>query len=223
MLTTRTPKPLLPSIISEHIFNFMCPTYQSETWNKINQLWKTGKYVKFHSRLVFSINSDRNIRAKFAKHLHQLIRRCSKLTANFWPVTTCHVTSNTFAFTKGFLLINPLTPNDLQRRRAVRPLKIKTPVQNLGMQHCTEGFNSGKFSGLNLNLRDVTSRRRWGWRFYWRKHDNIITDNVDINVSYDWLTKFALKLKGKSEWHISTTSSCINFVSCTPEMLWYVT
>jgi hypothetical protein len=28
-----------------------------------------------------------------------------------------------------FLPINPLTPNDLQRRRAVSPLKIKSPLK----------------------------------------------------------------------------------------------
>jgi hypothetical protein len=27
--------------------------------------------------------------------------------------------------------VNPLTPNDLQRRRAVNPLKIKIPSQNM--------------------------------------------------------------------------------------------
>jgi hypothetical protein len=30
-----------------------------------------------------------------------------------------------------FSLINPLTPNDLQRRRAVSPLKIKFPSKNV--------------------------------------------------------------------------------------------
>jgi hypothetical protein len=28
--------------------------------------------------------------------------------------------------------VNPLTPNDLSRRRVVSPLKIKIPVKNLG-------------------------------------------------------------------------------------------
>jgi hypothetical protein len=28
-------------------------------------------------------------------------------------------------------VINPLTPNDLQRRRAVNPLKIKIPSKNM--------------------------------------------------------------------------------------------
>jgi hypothetical protein len=40
-------------------------------------------------------------------------------------------------------LFNPLTPNDLERRRAVSPLKIKIPSKNLGMQRCPDGFNSG--------------------------------------------------------------------------------
>jgi hypothetical protein len=30
-----------------------------------------------------------------------------------------------------YLLVNPLTPNDLQRRRAVSPLKIKIPIKNM--------------------------------------------------------------------------------------------
>jgi hypothetical protein len=36
--------------------------------------------------------------------------------------------------------INPLTPNDLQRRRAVSPLKIKIPSKK--SWGCEEGFNS---------------------------------------------------------------------------------
>jgi hypothetical protein len=31
-----------------------------------------------------------------------------------------------------FYVINPLTTNELQRRRAVSPLKIKIPSKNLG-------------------------------------------------------------------------------------------
>jgi hypothetical protein len=44
------------------------------------------------------------------------------------------------------IVFNPLTPNDLQRRREVSPLKIKIPSKNLGRQRCAEGFNSGVFS-----------------------------------------------------------------------------
>src|SRR5215469_11549560 len=36
---------------------------------------------------------------------------------------------------------NPLIPNELQRRHAVRPLKIKIPSKNLSSQCCAEGFN----------------------------------------------------------------------------------
>jgi hypothetical protein len=46
-------------------------------------------------------------------------------------------------------LLNPLTPNNIKRRRAVSPLKIKTSVNNLGRQRCAEEFNSG-VKRLNL-------------------------------------------------------------------------
>jgi hypothetical protein len=39
--------------------------------------------------------------------------------------------------------MKPLTPNDLQRRRAVSHLKIKIPSKTLGRQRCAEEFNSG--------------------------------------------------------------------------------
>jgi hypothetical protein len=32
---------------------------------------------------------------------------------------------------KQMIIVNPLTPNDLQRRRAVNPLKIKIPSKNM--------------------------------------------------------------------------------------------
>jgi hypothetical protein len=44
---------------------------------------------------------------------------------------------------KIFSMIKLLTPNGLYKRRAVSPLKIKSPVINLGMQRCAEGFNFG--------------------------------------------------------------------------------
>jgi hypothetical protein len=40
-------------------------------------------------------------------------------------------------------IINPLTPNDLKRRRAVSSSKLTIPSKNLGWQRCAEGFNSG--------------------------------------------------------------------------------
>jgi hypothetical protein len=46
--------------------------------------------------------------------------------------------------------LNSLTPNDLQRRRAVRPLKIEIPNKSLGRQRCAEKFNSG-VEGLMQN------------------------------------------------------------------------
>jgi hypothetical protein len=39
-------------------------------------------------------------------------------------------------------LTNPLTPNDLQRRRAVSALKIKFPSKKSLQALCAEGFNS---------------------------------------------------------------------------------
>jgi hypothetical protein len=38
---------------------------------------------------------------------------------------------------------NPLTPSDLQRRRAVSPLKIKIPSKKITAGSVAEGFNSG--------------------------------------------------------------------------------
>jgi hypothetical protein len=38
------------------------------------------------------------------------------------------------------LCFNPFTPNDLKRRRALSPLKIKIPNKNLGRQRYAEGF-----------------------------------------------------------------------------------
>jgi hypothetical protein len=45
--------------------------------------------------------------------------------------------------------LNPLTPNDLQRRRAVNYLKIKIPAKNLRRQRCAEENNSG-VKGLKM-------------------------------------------------------------------------
>jgi hypothetical protein len=42
-----------------------------------------------------------------------------------------------------FIVINPLTPSDLLRRRAASLLKITIPSKKLGRQRCAEGFNSG--------------------------------------------------------------------------------
>jgi hypothetical protein len=49
-------------------------------------------------------------------------------------------------------------PNDLQRRRAVSPLKIKN--KNLRTQRCADGFNSGVkgIQLLNAELLIKTSR-----------------------------------------------------------------
>jgi hypothetical protein len=57
----------------------------------------------------------------------------------------CFMKIEAFLARDGF---NPLMPNDLQRCRAVSPLKIKIPSENLGRQRCAEGFNSG-VTGLN--------------------------------------------------------------------------
>src|SRR5215510_5731441 len=40
-----------------------------------------------------------------------------------------------------FQPFNPLILNELRRRHAVRPLKIKILSKNLGRQRCAEGFN----------------------------------------------------------------------------------
>jgi hypothetical protein len=40
-------------------------------------------------------------------------------------------TSESFWYTEKDYPINPLTPNDLQRRRAVSPLEIKIPNKNM--------------------------------------------------------------------------------------------
>jgi hypothetical protein len=48
----------------------------------------------------------------------------------------------TIAFRNFLNGINPLKPNDLLKRRAVSPLKIKIPVKNLGRQRWVEVFNS---------------------------------------------------------------------------------
>jgi hypothetical protein len=42
-----------------------------------------------------------------------------------------HLLIDTPLFPSGFLTITPLTPNDLQRRRAVSPLKIKISSKNM--------------------------------------------------------------------------------------------
>jgi hypothetical protein len=45
--------------------------------------------------------------------------------------------------------LKPLTPNDLQRRRAVNPLKIKIPVKISADSVAQRGFNSG-VKGLKI-------------------------------------------------------------------------
>jgi hypothetical protein len=47
------------------------------------------------------------------------------------PAAFCHIIFDLL------FIIDPLTPNDLKRRRTVSPLK------NLGRQRFAEGFNSG--------------------------------------------------------------------------------
>jgi hypothetical protein len=42
-----------------------------------------------------------------------------------------------------WLRVNPLSPNDLQRRREVSPLKIKIPNKKSRQAACAEGFNFG--------------------------------------------------------------------------------
>jgi hypothetical protein len=48
------------------------------------------------------------------------------------------------------VFVNPLTPNDLKRRRAV---KLKSSVKNLGMQRCADGLNSG--------VKGITANKTW--------------------------------------------------------------
>jgi hypothetical protein len=73
--------------------------------------------------------------------------------------------------------LNPLTPNDLKRRRAVSPLKIEIPSKNLGRQRCSELFNSGvKVLTFVVRLFKLSSFEIWhkirSIRFIIRPHIN---------------------------------------------------
>jgi hypothetical protein len=54
--------------------------------------------------------------------------------------------------TSRVITINPLTPNDLYRRRTVNSLNIKISSKKLGRQQCAEGFNSG-VKRLTIDLK----------------------------------------------------------------------
>jgi hypothetical protein len=53
-------------------------------------------------------------------------RTCSYLTVLFFRVRGVETLGSDIT-----ALVNPLTPNDLERRRAVSPLKIKIPSKNI--------------------------------------------------------------------------------------------
>jgi hypothetical protein len=86
-------------------------------------------------------------------------------------------------------------PNDLQRRRAVNPLKIKIPSKKFGMQRCAEGFNSG-VKGLNKSSYCLNTLKHITF-YYYRSTcgcDDVIKKFKSKNTYSFWRLSYFLRL-----------------------------